>query len=63
MTGNEKDYAGFLKDLAELSLKYGVSIGGCGCCGSPSLDDTDAKTGWYTAPYESDLTFYEGVNQ
>jgi hypothetical protein len=27
----------FLVELAELSKKYGIVIGGCGCCGSPHL--------------------------
>lgn len=30
----------FLKDLAELTKQHGIEIGGCGCCGSPYLDDT-----------------------
>ena len=29
----------FLKELAELTQKYGIKIGGCGCCGSPFLHD------------------------
>ena len=28
----------FLLELAALTRKHGVSIGGCGCCGSPWLD-------------------------
>lgn len=27
----------FLKELTELSRKYNIGIGGCGCCGSPFL--------------------------
>lgn len=29
----------FIKDLTKLSRRYGVQIGGCGCCGSPFLGD------------------------
>jgi hypothetical protein len=28
----------FLDELAELTRKHGIAIGGCGCCGSPWLD-------------------------
>jgi len=31
------DVDGFLKELTELTLKYGIQIKGCGCCGSPFL--------------------------
>ncbi|MDR2571127.1 MAG: hypothetical protein LBD23_12695 [Oscillospiraceae bacterium] len=27
----------FLNDLTELTVKHGIIIGGCGCCGSPFL--------------------------
>lgn len=40
----QKDVDGFLKELSELSLKYQISIGGCGCCGSPYLISTDGDT-------------------
>jgi hypothetical protein len=33
----------FLTELTELSRKYGITIGGCGCCGSPSLDELSEK--------------------
>ena len=31
----------FLTELAELTKKYDISIGGCGCCGSPYLQRID----------------------
>lgn len=31
----------FIKELTALTKKHKVSIGGCGCCGSPYLDDAD----------------------
>jgi len=49
-------YEAFLKDLTELSEKHGVIIGGCGCCGSPRLEEFDdinedhpfeVTGGWY----------------
>jgi hypothetical protein len=27
----------FLSELTDLTKKYGIAIGGCGCCGSPFL--------------------------
>jgi hypothetical protein len=32
----------FLTELAELTEKFGLSIGACGCCSSPWI--TDVKT-------------------
>ena len=29
----------FLKELAKLTKKYNIAIRGCGCCGSPYIDD------------------------
>lgn len=37
----------FFKELTELTNKYGFSIGGCGCCGSPWV--RDVNTGEYIA--------------
>lgn len=31
----------FLQDLAELTKKHGIKIDGCGCCGSPWLEDNE----------------------
>ncbi|MCR6116654.1 hypothetical protein HXA31_20205 [Salipaludibacillus agaradhaerens] len=35
MSKNEQ----FLKELSELSRKHKMYIGGCGCCGSPFVND------------------------
>ena len=40
----EKDVQGFLEKLSELTMAYGIAIGGCGCCGSPYLMDRDGST-------------------
>ena len=39
MTDLTPNQINFLLGLRELTLKYGVSIAGCGCCGSPFLRD------------------------
>lgn len=39
-----KDVQGFLEKLSELTMIYGIAIGGCGCCGSPYLMDRDGNT-------------------
>lgn len=40
----------FLVELAALTRKHGISIGGCGCCGSPWLnaeaDVSDQRAGY-----------------
>lgn len=33
----------FLKELGELTKKYKLYIGGCGCCSSPFIDDENSK--------------------
>lgn len=35
----------FLEELSELSNKYGFEIGGCGCCGSPWVQEIDGNFG------------------
>jgi hypothetical protein len=39
----DKNVETFLKELSALSKRYGIEIAGCGCCGSPYLEDTNGK--------------------
>ncbi len=46
----------FLQELTELSKKYNIYIGGCGCCGSPFLIDeppidTPSELIWHNNGY------------
>lgn len=34
---NDLNFNDFLKELTQLSQKYGIKVEGCGCCGSPAL--------------------------
>ena len=56
MTKAERE---FLDELTQLSRYYGVTIGGCGCCGSPFFGETDqAHSGAYiVGTGSSDLEF------
>lgn len=49
----------FLEELSELSNKYRFVIGGCGCCGSPWVDEIDGDLsvdglGFVNGKYEVD---------
>lgn len=48
------DYSAFLADLAALSMKHGVVIAGCGCCGSPFLNQCDDSSGRYVTDKNGD---------
>ena len=56
MTRAERE---FLDDLTQLSRAHGVTIGGCGCCGSPFFGEADkAHLGAYIVGVgSSDLEF------
>lgn len=43
---NKEVIKDFLKDLTKLSRKHKITIGGCGCCGSPYLVEIK-KSGRY----------------
>jgi len=47
----EDEVNSFLEDLNALTKKHKIVIGGCGCCGSPSLDTLEdydvGETGRY----------------
>ena len=66
MTIEQSRIDAFLKELFELSLKHRISIGGCGCCGSPFLSDMTGysnlgKTNYikYTSDKEQNLEMVE----
>lgn len=42
----------FLKELTELSDKHGLVIHGCGCCGSPRIDEKEKDGGYGAAMYD-----------
>ena len=48
----------FIIELETLTRKYGISIGGCGCCGSPWLED-DADV----SDDQSGYAYYKGDNR
>jgi hypothetical protein len=52
----------FLQELSELSRRYGITIGGCGCCGSPMLyfEEASPLQGEYDVDeYNSNLGWNE----
>ena len=54
---SETDLAAFLSDLAKLTEKHGIKIGGCGCCGSPWVKKNEERKGKYTCYGTEELTW------
>ena len=53
----------FLKELSELTKKHGFYISGCGCCGSPRIndfkDEFDADTLRYNKEEQKYTAYYD----
>jgi len=57
------DLSAFLKELAELTQKHGLEIGGCGDCGSPwivTADDSGETLLEHLAYCEECSTYFGG---
>lgn len=51
----------FLRDLHELTQRYGIAIGGCGCCGSPYLYEVNpSECTHYRVDDNDELTLMNG---
>lgn len=61
MIKSKEQVVAFLTELAELSRRHGIEIGGCGCCGSPFLREIDEaeRGGGYEAEGKDDLSHPE----
>lgn len=53
----------FLRELTELSNKYGIMIDGCGCCGSPWIEKAGEKGAYYAGDDESPSLNWDGSSQ
>lgn len=52
----------FLKELGELTKKYKIEIGGCGCCGSPWLLDKEEYKEVENAGYDINYTITDSLS-
>ena len=49
----------FLNELSELTRKYGIKIDGCGCCGSPWIEDIRTGNTVDSLEYDDEKQQYE----
>ena len=49
----------FLKGLAELTKKYNIEIRGCGCCGSPYINDFQEEFDGDNLCFDKEKQIYE----
>lgn len=54
---NDTNTKDFLTELTELTIKHGIAIAGCGCCGSPYL--TPLAEGEEQGSYQFNKYAYE----
>jgi hypothetical protein len=52
----------FLRELSKLSRRYKISIGGCGCCGSPFLSPISGDGGRYETSEDFDGMYWKQDN-
>lgn len=48
----------FLVELSKLSKKYGIYVGGCGCCGSPFLENERGTPVAINVMFDRELGMY-----
>jgi Zn-finger nucleic acid-binding protein len=53
----------FLDELTKLSDRYGVVIGGCGCCGSPWLDKLNGERVLKYEADENDIRGFRAITE
>lgn len=58
MSDKAQNLEQFLRELSELSAKFDLWIGGCGCCGSPYIMTGDGKVIAEYLAVDSDDTYY-----
>ncbi|MEU0950483.1 hypothetical protein ABZ379_48870 [Streptomyces canus] len=59
-TAQAPNVAAFLAELSALTVKHGLAVAGCGCCGSPFLVPTGEK---YPNPCAQSLEFHQSAER